>query len=281
MESILLEEKCISHAGGRASERPVAAHGHSIAVGGDAPVGEPVGRVAQLAGVDDVLLAGTAPYPVVALGQIVHVRHPALQPHRLRRDELPSDAAVQTHPPHRCAGAGQTAIEPLAAGVGPDPQGVLAGVADDAVAVQPTPLPGLLCARAAEGYGVLGPEICADALGRNAAAVQHHRRPVARRLAVNLQRALAAPWLLRVLHPEEELPILRIFRLRRAAAAHLVDPALGVAGGKLHAGVRPRPHRPQCAHLPADGVEGQLVREDQNFCPDAHQRLFSVLHRVL
>ena len=36
-----------------------------------------------------------------------------------RVDELPADAAVQTHPSYRCAGAGQTAIEPLAARVDP------------------------------------------------------------------------------------------------------------------------------------------------------------------
>lgn len=280
MKGVFLEEKRVSHTGSRAGKCPVAAHGHGIAVGGNAPVGEPVGGVAQLAGVDDILLVGASPHPVVALGQVVHVRHPAFQLHHLCRDELPADAAVQTHPSYRCAGAGQTAIEPLAARVGLDAQSICAGVVDDAVAVQLVPLPGLFRCRAGKGHGVLCRKVCPHPLCRDAAVVQHHRRPVAGRLTIYFQRALAAPRLFRVFHPQEKLAVRRLVGLSRAAAAHLVDLALRVAGCKLHAGVFARPHRAQSAHPPAGSVESQLVREDQDPRSDAHQRFPAVLHGV-
>ena len=94
----------------------VAAHGHGIAVLRDAAIGEPVGRVAQLAAVNDVLLLSASPHPVVALGQEIEVRDPPFQ-HKLPLVVLPGRAhPVDADPVDRICGLVHHAVKQFSAG---------------------------------------------------------------------------------------------------------------------------------------------------------------------
>lgn len=104
VQTVLLEEKHVSHAGSRTGKGPVAAHSHGVAVRCRSPVGEPVGGVAQLAGIDDVFGARAAPYTVVVLRQPVEIRHPPLGRHvRERPVEGLGGLAVHGRPHHALA----------------------------------------------------------------------------------------------------------------------------------------------------------------------------------
>ena len=278
MEGIFLEEQCVPHAGSRPGKGAVAAHGHGIAVRRNATVGEPVGRVAQLAGVDDVFFAGAAPHPVVALGHKIKVGDFPLHLHRALHGVHGHLAAINAGPLGGGAVLGKFPVEMRPAGRCFHPQPALLHLVDDAVPVQFLKLAALLCGGALHRHGIPGPEPFPDALRRDAAVVQRDGRPVARHRAVDFQRAVAAPRAADVLHFQEQCSVRRVFRLGPAIFLRFIGPALGVAGGKLH--LFPAPRGPQRLEGPLCRVKGCFVREDQNFCPDPHQRFFAVRHGV-
>ena len=280
VQGVFLEEQRIAHAGGRAGKGTVAAHGHGIAVCRDAPVGEPVGGVAQLAGVDDILAAGTTPHPVVALGQVLKVGHPALHLHTLRREILFPLCAVHAHPDNTAAIVDKPAVKVFAARVSPQAQGSLGHIVHDAVAVQPGPLACLFSPRTGQGHGVPHPELRPDALSGHKAVVQWDHRPVARSLAVYLQRILCGIGLVRLVQLQKQLAVLRVFRLLRALVLHLVGIPRSITGRKAHAQASRFPGSTQRGRTAVGRIERHLVRKDQDLCADAHHRLAAVGHSI-
>ena len=200
VQGVFLEEQRIAHAGGRAGERPVAAHGDGIAVRRDAPVAEPVGGVAQAAGVDDVFLVAAAPHPVVALGDVIEVRHPALHAHRAFQRDAARLAAVQAGPQRTVCPLHQRAVKAVAARRHPHPQGIFFHVVHHKVAIQFFPHASLLRSGARHGHGVpLGKQLL-RARRRDAAVFQRDGGPAAGNCAVHFQRAGAAPGVCLILH---------------------------------------------------------------------------------
>ena len=200
MQRVFFEEQRIAHAGGRACERPVAAHGDGIAVRRDAPVAEPVGGVTQAAGIDDVFPAAAAPHPVVALGDVIEVRHPALHAHGAFQRDAARLAAVQAGPQRTVCTLHQRAVKAVAARRYPHPQGIFFHVVHHKVAVQFFPHASLLRSGARHGHGVpLGKQLL-RACRRDAAVFQRDGRPAAGNRAEHFQRAGAAPGVCLILH---------------------------------------------------------------------------------
>ena len=280
MQGVLLEEQRVAHAGGSAGKGTVAAHRHRIAVRRNAPIGKPVGGVAQLAGVDHIFPAAAAPHPVVAFGHEVQVRHPAFQLHSLFRRDAAGLAAVQAGPLGRIGPLHQCAVKIVARRVGTHAQAVLRDGIHHAVPVQCFPLSGLLCRRALHGHRVPLAEFFLCTGRRDAAIVQRQRRPVAGRRAVHFQCSIVPPGVLFVLHLQEDLPVRRAFRLFPAHACGRVGPALRIAGSKLHALALRFPAGSQRRNAAVCRIKGDLVRKDQNFRTKTHQRLFAVDHRI-
>ena len=83
VDAVFFKEQHIPKAACRRCKRPVAAHGHRIAVRCRTLIAVPVRWVAQRTAVDHVLLFAAPPHPVVALGHKIQLRHPPLQRHAL------------------------------------------------------------------------------------------------------------------------------------------------------------------------------------------------------
>ena len=201
MQSILFKKQRIAHAGSRPGKGAIAAHGDGVAVRGDAPVAEPVGGVAQLAAVDNVLLAVAAPHPIVALGHKIQFWHPALHGYRLRSVHTAALLAVHALP---LGGGGvlhQCAVEILALRGAAHPQPVLAHVIHDLISVQFRALPRRFGGCTLHGHGVPLPEQLAQPCRRDAAVFQRDGRPAAGVFAVHLQRAVVPPRVVGILHP--------------------------------------------------------------------------------
>ena len=193
MQGVLFKEQRIAHAGSRPGKGTVAAHGDGVAVCGDAPVAEPVGGVAQLAAVDNILLAVAAPHPVVALGHKIQFRHPALHGYRLGGFHAAVLFAVHALP---LGGGGvlhQCAVEILALRGAAHPQPVLAHVIYDLISVQLRALPCRFGGCTLHGHGVPLPEQLAQPCRRDAAVFQRDSCPAAGVFAVHLQRAVVPP----------------------------------------------------------------------------------------
>ena len=200
MQGVLFKEQRIAHAGSRPGKSAIAAHGDGVAVRGDAPVAEPVGRVAQLAAVDNVLFAVAAPHPVVALGHKIQFRHPALHGYRLCGFHAAALLAVHALP---LGGGGvlhQCAVEILALRGAAHPQPVLAHVIHDLVSVQLRALSCRFGGCALHGHGVPLPEQLAQPCRRDAAVFQRDSRPAAGVFAVHLQRAVVPPRVVGILY---------------------------------------------------------------------------------
>ena len=200
MQGILFKKQRIAHAGSRPGKGTIAAHGDGVAVRGDAPVAEPVGGVAQLAAVDNVLPAVAAPHPVVALGHKIQLRHPALHGYRLRSFHTAVLFAVHALP---LGGGGvlhQCAVEILALRGAAHPQPVLAHVIHDLVSIQLRALPCRFGGCALHGHGVPLPEQLAQPCRRDAAVFQRDGRPAAGVFAVHLQRAVVPPRMVGILY---------------------------------------------------------------------------------
>ena len=193
MQGVLLKKQRIAHAGGRSGKRPIAAHRDGIAVRCDAPVGEPVGGVAQFTGIDHVFLAAAAPHPVVALGHKIQFWHPALHGYRLCGIHTAVLLAVHALP---LCGSGvlhQCAVKILALRGAAHPQPVLAHVIHDLISVQLRALPRSFGGCALHGHGVPLPEQLAQPCRRDAAVFQRDGCPAAGVFAVHLQRAVVPP----------------------------------------------------------------------------------------
>ena len=200
VQGVLLEEQRIAHAGSRPGKGAVAAHGDGVAVCRDTPVAEPVGGVAQLAAVDDVLPAVAAPHPVVALGHKIQLRHPALHGYRLGCLHTAALLAVHALP---LGGGGvlhQCAVEILALRGAAHPQPVLAHVVHDLVSVQLRALPRRFGGCALHSHGVPLPEQLAQPCRRDAAVFQRDGCPAAGVFTVHLQRAVVPPRMVGILH---------------------------------------------------------------------------------
>ena len=201
VQGVLLEEQRIAHAGSRPGKGAVAAHGDSVAVCSDAPVAEPVGGVAQLAAVDNVLPAVAAPHTVVALGHKIQFRHPALHGYRLRGVHTAVLFAVHALPLRGGGVLHQCAVKILALRGAAHPQPVLAHVIHDLISVQLRALPRSLGGCALHGHGVPLPEQLAQPCRRDAAVFQRDGRPAAGVFAVHFQRAVVPPRMVGILHP--------------------------------------------------------------------------------
>ena len=280
VQSVLLEEQHRPQAGGRAGKRPVAAHRDRIAVLRDAAVGEPVGGVAQLAAVDDVLGLCAAPQPIVALGQIVQVRHPAFQPEGIGVPFHRRAFAVDAGPAEHLPALGQGPVKIIAARLGLHLHPVVAARRDDAVSFQLLPVQVIAVLHAAHRHGIPDGKILPDAARLDPAPLQLDGRPVARSLVVDFQHALAAVRLLDVVHLEEQLPVRRILRLLCALAGNGIGLAGRIAGGQHHIGTAAVPHGTELRHRTVPRVKGDLVREDDDLRTHAHHLLFAVRHRV-
>ena len=200
MQGVLLEEQRIAHAGSRPGKGAIAAHGDGVAVRGDAPVAEPVGGVAQLAAVDNVLPAVAAPHPVVTLGHKIQFRHPALHGYRLGGFHAAVLFAVHALP---LGGGGvlhQCAVEILALRGAAHPQPVLAHVIYDLISVQLRALPCRFGGCTLHGHGVPLPEQLAQPCRRDAAVFQRDGCPAAGVFAVHLQRAVVPPRMVGILY---------------------------------------------------------------------------------
>ena len=193
VQGVLFKEQCIAHAGSRPGKGTIAAYGDGVAVRGDAPVAEPVGGVAQLAAVDDVLLAVAAPHPVVALGHKIQLRHPALHGYRLRSVHTAVLLAIHALPLRSGGVLHQCAVEVLALRGAAHPQPVLAHVIHNLVSVQLRALPRRFGGCALHSHGVPLPEQLPQPCRRDAAVFQRDGRPAAGVFAVHLQRAVVAP----------------------------------------------------------------------------------------
>ena len=200
VQGVLLKKQRIAHAGGRSGKRPITAHRDGIAVRCDAPVGEPVGGVAQFTGIDHVFLAAAAPHPVVTLGDVVQIRHAAFHPHRRTHRKAAGLFAVQTGPPGTVRALHQCAVKAFTLRCHLHPQAVFQQIIHHQIAVPFFPHPGLLRRRARHRHGVPRGKQLLCACCRDAAIVQRHCRPVAGGCAVHLQRAGAAPRVLLILH---------------------------------------------------------------------------------
>ena len=201
MQGVLLEEQRIAHAGSRPGKGAVAAHSDGVAVCSDTPVAEPVGGVAQLAAVDNVLPAVAAPHPVVALGHKIQFRHPPLHGYRLCGIHTAVLLAVHALPLRGGGVLHQCAVKILALRGAAHPQPVLAHVIHDLISVQLRALPRSLGGCALHGHGVPLPEQLAQPCRRDAAVFQRDRRPAAGVFAVHFQRAVVPPRMVGILHP--------------------------------------------------------------------------------
>ena len=193
MQGVLLEEQRIAHAGSRPGKSAIAAHSDGVAVRGNAPVAEPVGGVAQLAAVDNVLPTVAAPHPVVTLGHKIQFRHPALHGYRLGGFHTAVLFAVHALP---LGGGGvlhQCAVEIRALRGAAHPQPVLAHVIYDLISVQLRALPCRFGGCTLHGHGVPLPEQLAQPCRRDAAVFQRDSCPAAGVFAVHLQRAVVPP----------------------------------------------------------------------------------------
>ena len=200
VQGILFKKQRIAHAGSRPGKCAIAAHGDGVAVRGDAPVAEPVGGVAQLAAVDNVLLAVAAPHPVVALCHKIQFRHPALHGYRLHSFHTAVLFAVHALP---LGGGGvlhQCAVEILALWGAAHPQPVLAHVIHDLVSVQLRALSCRLGGCTLHGHGVPLTEQLAQPCRRDAAVFQRDGCPAAGIFAVHLQRAVVPPRMVGILY---------------------------------------------------------------------------------
>ena len=200
MQGVLLKEQRIAHAGSRPGKGTVAAHSDGVAVRRNAPVAEPVGGVAQLAAVDDVLPAVAAPHPVVALGHKIQFRHPALHRYRLGGVHAAVLLAVHALPLGGGSVLHQCAVEILALRGAAHPQPVLARVIYDLISVQLRVLPRRLDGCALHGHSVPLPEQLAQPCRRDAAVFQRDGRPAAGVFAVHLQRAVVPPRMVGILY---------------------------------------------------------------------------------
>ena len=283
VQAVLLEEKHVPHAGSRAGKGPVAAHGHGVAVRRRAAVGEPVGGVAQLAGIDDIFGARAAPHPVVVLRQPVQIRHPPLGRHvRERPVEGLGGLAVHGRPHHALARHRTGAVVQNALDVrrnGEDHR-VPGHVVHRHIPAEIGRISVLHHARdSRQGHSVPGLERSAQPLAGHAAVVQQDVLPPARR-AVELQGVAVAPrGIFGLLEPD--VAVLGVFRLGRAEFVRSVYHARSVAGGHSQAFASLLPAGPQRAQRPRCGVKGHLVRPDEHLGPHAHHLLLAVRQGVL
>ena len=278
MQAVLLEEKHVSHAGSRAGKGSIAAHGHGVAVRRRAAIGEPVGGVAQLAGIDDVFGARAAPYTVVVLRQPVEIRHPPLGRHvRERPVEGLGGLAVHGRPHHALACHHAGAVVQNALDVRRDGE-------DDRVSGHvvhhyvPTEIRrvGILHHRrdARQRHSVPGFESFAQPLAGHAAVVQQNVLPAARR-AVKLQGVAVTPRGVFGLF-EPDVSVLRAFRFGRTEQIRRVHYTGSIAGGHGQAHSALLPAGPQRTQRSAHSIKGHLVRPDEYLGPYAHQSLFVV-----
>ena len=283
VQAVLLKKQHISHAGGSAGKSPVAAHGHGVAVRRRAAIGEPVGGVAQLAGIDDILGARAAPHPVVVLRQPVEIRHPPLGRH-VREWSVEGLAGLAVHGrPHHALSrhhAGAVVQNALDVRRGGEDHRVPGHIVHYYIPAEIGRISVLHHAGdARQGHGVPGLECFPQSLAGHAAVVQQDVLPPARR-AVELQGVAVAPrGILGLLEPD--VAVLGAFRLGRAEFVRCVHHARSIAGGHSQAFASLLPAGSQRTQRPRCGVKGHLVRPDEHLGAHAHHLLLAVRHGVL
>ena len=283
VQAVFLEKQHIPHAGGRTGERPVAAYVHGIAVRCNAVVGIPVGRVAQLAGIDHVLLAVAAPHTVRVLRHIFQLRHPPLGAQGSSR-RLAVLRSVQARPQGLFGGHGKAPVIAGALGLrgaGQD-NAVPVHLLNVYLSVQPLCQRGLHHVRQpGEGNVVPFAEPRFFQPRQFQLHVVHQQlRPLPAHGVKPFQHVHIGPLARGGVLFQEQLPVRRAFRLFHAHVAHGVGRTARVAGGNGHA-LALAPGRTQVFQLPAGRVKAHRVRPDQHPRSHADHDLPAVFHGVL
>ena len=241
VQAVLLKKQHIPQLHCRAGKRPVAAHAHGVAVGRQPSKAVPVGRIAQLAGVNLVFLAAAPPQPVVALHHIVQLRGLALQRHRVG---LACRFVQKAH--HHNRVVRRLLQQHLAVQVGP--HAVQHPAHRHGVTFRQVP------ANAGGAYHHIGGRYRVPQLGGGAVLFQ------AVRVAAGTQPVFC-----------------RVLRFGFAHGIIAVRRAVRFAQGKVHSPVR---HilLPNGIHRAVRRVVPHPVREHDQPCPHAHKGFFAIAH---